>query len=350
MPVFNASMLASTPSPGPEVHPSGEDAHMEDSVVETDVDRLLKGWNSTLMALDGCVAAVPDPKPELLEDQEAWMHEWGSVLTNMNACSVRSKELDVALDLNEHNARLLKEGRRAYKELEALVKGWKAKAVGESPMAPIKQLAPSLQASEVEPHGTDGEAANMGEPRAASPTFPVEVHMAGAALLATFPRSPAPFPVSGTNNPRTSASHAHKTCAKHATGRGSAKETASSLAVEDEEDTGDSDMEIEITGERLTGEKVLRGSATILPRAVGPVMSGSAPKGKGKPKDLEVALEEVTAENTHLKEERARLRATVLNMRQHACAHQADLLILSNKLFAMSQDWADVEGRLSEHL
>jgi hypothetical protein len=82
----------------------------------------------------------------------------------MNACSARSKELGVALELNERDAGLLKEGRRAYKELEALVKGWKAKAVGESPMAPIKPLAPSLQASEAEPHGTDGEAADMGEP------------------------------------------------------------------------------------------------------------------------------------------------------------------------------------------
>lgn len=82
----------------------------------------------------------------------------------MNACSVRSKELGVALDLNERDAGLLKEGRRAYKELEALVKGWKAKAVEESPKAPSKQLAPSMQASEAEAHGTDGEAADMGEP------------------------------------------------------------------------------------------------------------------------------------------------------------------------------------------
>jgi hypothetical protein len=80
-------MLASTPSPGPEVRPSGEDAHMEDSVVETDADRLLKGWNSTLMALDGCVAAVPDPKPELLDDQEAWMREWESVLVSSHSVS-----------------------------------------------------------------------------------------------------------------------------------------------------------------------------------------------------------------------------------------------------------------------
>jgi hypothetical protein len=120
--------------------------------------------------------------------------------------------------------------------------------------------------------------------------------------------------------------------------------------VEDEDDTGESDMEIEITGERQIGGKVLRGSATVPPRAVNPIASGSAPKGKGKPKDLEAALEEATAENARLKEENARLKATVLNLRQHARAHQADLLILSNKLFAMSQDWADVEERLSDHL
>jgi hypothetical protein len=82
----------------------------------------------------------------------------------MNACSVRSKDLGVALDLNDRDAGLLKEGRRAHKELEAVVKGWKARAVGESPMAPSKQLAPSMQASEAEPHGTDGEVADMSEP------------------------------------------------------------------------------------------------------------------------------------------------------------------------------------------
>jgi hypothetical protein len=85
MPVFNASMLASTPSPVPEDRPSGEDAHMADPVVETDVDRLLKGWNDTLTALDGCVAAVPDPKPELLEDQEAWMREWQSIMVSTHS-------------------------------------------------------------------------------------------------------------------------------------------------------------------------------------------------------------------------------------------------------------------------
>jgi hypothetical protein len=120
--------------------------------------------------------------------------------------------------------------------------------------------------------------------------------------------------------------------------------------VEDEEDTGESNMEIEITGECQIGGRVLRGSATVPPRAVNPIVSGSASKGKGKPKDLEVALEEATAENARLKEENAHLKATVLNLRQHAHAHQADLLILSNKLFAMSQDWADVEERLSNHL
>jgi hypothetical protein len=72
----------------------------------------------------------------------------------MNACSDRSKVVGVGLDLNKRDAGLLKEGHKSYKELEAVVKGWKAKAVGESPMAPSKQLVPSVQASEAEPHGT----------------------------------------------------------------------------------------------------------------------------------------------------------------------------------------------------
>jgi hypothetical protein len=42
MPPFNTSMLVSTPTPEPEVHPATEDAHMEDTITKSDTDRLLK--------------------------------------------------------------------------------------------------------------------------------------------------------------------------------------------------------------------------------------------------------------------------------------------------------------------
>jgi hypothetical protein len=46
---------------------------------ETPTERLLKGWGIVLQSLEACAMAAPDHKPDLLEDQEAWMHEWVSV-------------------------------------------------------------------------------------------------------------------------------------------------------------------------------------------------------------------------------------------------------------------------------
>jgi hypothetical protein len=73
--------------------------------------------------------------------------------------------------------------------------------------------------------------------------------------------------------------------------------------------------------------------------------SASVPpfKGKGKAKDSEEELEDVEDENMHLREENVHLHTSVLSMRQYACAQQADMLALSNKLFNMSQEWADFE-------
>jgi len=44
------------------------------------------------------------------------------------------------------------------------------------------------------------------------------------------------------------------------------------------------------------------------------------------------------------------MRVSVLGMRQYACAQQADMLALSNKLFNMSQEWADFEKRANAAL
>jgi hypothetical protein len=141
-----------------------------------------------------------------------------------------------------------------------------------------------------------------------------------------------------------------KALPKCASARGSAKETISSLAVDDDDESGKSEMDIEITGECPAEDKVLCGSLSMAPRTVNPIVSGSATKEKGKPKDLQVELQEVLAESTYLKQENACLKNSILTMCQHAHAHQVDLLILSNKLFVMSQEWADVESHLSESL
>jgi hypothetical protein len=82
---FNLSQLESTPTPEPEAwapaHAKG--ASTTEAPTETPTEHLLKGWAVVLQSLEGCVMAAPDHKPELLEDQEAWMCEWVSVKVSM---------------------------------------------------------------------------------------------------------------------------------------------------------------------------------------------------------------------------------------------------------------------------
>jgi hypothetical protein len=61
---------------------------------------------------------------------------------NLEACALRATELGVnSLDMSAEYVEFLKRGRREYKALEAIVKGWKAKAVEEVPEAPPKKRA-----------------------------------------------------------------------------------------------------------------------------------------------------------------------------------------------------------------
>jgi hypothetical protein len=77
----NLSQLESTPTPEPkaQVPAHAKGTSTVKVPTKTSTERLLKGWAVVLQLLEGCVMVVPDHKPELLEDQEAWMHEWVSV-------------------------------------------------------------------------------------------------------------------------------------------------------------------------------------------------------------------------------------------------------------------------------
>jgi hypothetical protein len=81
MPPFNLSQHQSTTTPEPEArapaHAKG--ASTAEEPAKTPTERLLKGWGVVLQSLEACAMAVPDHKPDLLEDQEAWMCEWASM-------------------------------------------------------------------------------------------------------------------------------------------------------------------------------------------------------------------------------------------------------------------------------
>jgi hypothetical protein len=52
---------------------------------------------------------------------------------NLEACALRATELGIdSLDMSAEYVEFLKRGRREYKALEAIVKGWKAKATDTS--------------------------------------------------------------------------------------------------------------------------------------------------------------------------------------------------------------------------
>jgi hypothetical protein len=81
MPPFNLSQLQFTPTPEPEARAPAyaKGASTAEELTETPTERLLKGWGVVLQSLEACAMAAPDHKPDLLEDQEAWMREWVSM-------------------------------------------------------------------------------------------------------------------------------------------------------------------------------------------------------------------------------------------------------------------------------
>jgi hypothetical protein len=120
---------------------------------------------------------------------------------------------------------------------------------------------------------------------------------------------------------------------KHTAGKTSVKETASSVAVNNDGTFEGLDIEVEVI-ECAPGESS--------PSAKGSALSPSASvlpfKGKGKAKDSEEELEDVEDENMHLREENACLYMSILSMRM-----PSRLTYKANKLFNMSQEWADFE-------
>ncbi|KAG1878616.1 hypothetical protein C8R48DRAFT_830408 [Suillus tomentosus] len=364
MPTFNVAMLNATPSPEPVPVAQGlpEDAPMGDASAESDTDRLFTAWASILVSLEGCVMSAPELKAELLEDQEMWLREWYSVLATLNGCSTRAGVLAVALEMDDKSAELLKQGRKSCKEIEAVVKDWKAKAIASVPQAPPMQAARATGASELEARATDASGTDASKKARVGRMSMNKARRCGACIAKDIDCGGAPgrrCPPCDVSKRACTFSKRNLTDAPKARPRKpmpkrpiaeSAKETASSIAVEDEEESEESEMDVEIVGERSVEEKVVRASRDIPVRAVGPLASGSAPKGKDKFKDPAVELKEARAEAARLKEENAHLRTSTLQMRQYARAQQADLLNYSNKFFAMSNAWAELERQINDSL
>jgi hypothetical protein len=93
---------------------------------------------------------------------------------------------------------------------------------------------------------------------------------------------------------------------KRTTGETSAKETASSVAVDNEGAFDGFDMEVEVF-DGAPGETSPSAKGSVSKRALSPTESAPPFKGKGKAKDTEEELEDVEEENMRLREENARI-------------------------------------------
>jgi len=114
---------------------------------------------------------APDHKPELLEDQEAWMREWVSMKvsvlfpigmllylciifqTNLEVCTMCTTELGVeSLDMSAECVEFLKRGCKVF---EVIVKGWKVMVVEvASEVLPKKCVMRAFQAQATDTSGT----------------------------------------------------------------------------------------------------------------------------------------------------------------------------------------------------
>jgi hypothetical protein len=76
---------------------------------------------------------------------------------NLEACALCMTELGVnLLDMSAKYVEFLKRGCREYKALEAIVKGWKAKAVEDVPeVPPKKRVTRTSKAKATDASGTD---------------------------------------------------------------------------------------------------------------------------------------------------------------------------------------------------
>jgi hypothetical protein len=91
---------------------------------------------------------------------------------------------------------------------------------------------------------------------------------------------------------------------KRATGETSAKETASSVAVDNDGTFDGFNMEVEVF-DGAPGETSPSAKGSASKHALSPPESLPPFKGKGKAKDTEEELEDVEEENTRLREENA---------------------------------------------
>ncbi|KAG1776130.1 hypothetical protein EV702DRAFT_1198436 [Suillus placidus] len=347
MTTFDLAMLTASPSPSPSPEALPLSATALVSLEESVETRITRTWRAICDQVCTLVLMVPDARNELIEEQESWMREWSSLLMSMTACGKDGAAAKVPLHMEGEDTTALASGRKSHCTLEKLVKSWKAKpilpAVEEPEVAtacPIARVAEvvlpaagssSKAPAEEEEHVTPPD---MGEPSV--PAVPRCVRCVDGKLhcvgekgkhcdACAHARKGCSF-VPKRKAPAVPTAHATKAAKACESTVESTKHVATSTVGGDTDESSSSEAEVEIIGEHVAEEKVIRGSRTIPPRPIKPLPVHPTPaplsKGKAKAVDTKEVLALALAENTDLKEEVAQLK----------------------------EDWATVESKMAELL
>ncbi|KAG1769046.1 hypothetical protein EV702DRAFT_1251635 [Suillus placidus] len=365
---FDLAMLTASPSPSPEPEALPLSAAALVSQEESVEMRITQTWRAICDQVRTLVLMVPDAHGELIEEQESWMQEWSSLLMSMTACGKDGAAAKVPLRMEGEDTAALASGHKSHRTLEKLMKSWKAKAIlpaVEGPkVATARPIAhaPAEEEDRITPPDMGGPVSGG---RKSVPVAPKCECCVDAKLHCVFEKGKCCDACAHARKgcsfvPFLSQKEGSQGCAYCVRCQNcestveSTKRVAASTTGGDADESSSSEAEVEIVGERIAEEKVIRGSLTIPPCAIKPLPARPAPaplsKGKAKAVDSEEVLALALAENADLKEEVAQLKEVLAQVHFHAHTKQAEMITLSNKAYTNAQDWATVELKLSELL
>ncbi|KAG2108672.1 uncharacterized protein F5147DRAFT_773466 [Suillus discolor] len=390
--IFDPAMLTASPSPSPEpeehVQNNG-DASLDDATLDTVppkelqesvANQIERSWAVVLTTMDICVKTSPPPKPELLEEQESWLHDWNTAMADMTSVFERARALQLHLSIGDADSVELNEGKLAAKTLPKAVKAWKEKAE-ESALTAHPARTEKAKAVEKSPEKGKGKEAkkekepspvvtDMGRLRfggcmtTSSVTQPAEVCMRCAA-------SGAKCVLEDSNARCNPCIKARKGCSFVAAKNKEhvfvptkdkvvppSKSTTPTVATDTGTVPDAGESEVEIVGETTADEDVAGTGKTIMVQcAKRPAAARSGPAPKRPRLDLEAQLEEARIEsaqlrlrNAELETEVAKYREMLVDLRQHTHAQESELLHMSNQLYSFARDWGSWENEMDEML
>ncbi|KAG2107748.1 uncharacterized protein F5147DRAFT_774199 [Suillus discolor] len=354
--IFDPAMLTASPSPSPE--PEECTQNNGDTTLDTVPPKepqesianwIERSWAVVLDTMHICMKMSPPPKPELLEEQESWLHDWNTAMADMTSVFKRACAMQLHVLIGDVDTIELNKGKLAAKTLAKAVKAWKEKAE-ESALTVHPTCAEKEKAAEKSKSSEKGKGKEAEKDKEPSP-----IHFGGRMTATSVMQlakecmwcaaSGAKCVLEDSNARCNPCIKARKGCSfvaaknkEHAPVLTKDK-VAPSLKLSTPTaatvpDAGES--EVEIVGETTANEDV----------------TGGAPSPH-----LEAQLEEVQIEsaqlwlhNAELETEVAKYRETLVDLQQHTHVQESELLHMSNQLYSFACNWGSWEKEIGEML